>query len=154
LRASLLEETTGGTVLIKAEMLQRTGSFKFRGAFNRLSQLTEGQRAAGVVAFSSGNHGQAVAHAARLLGMKATTVMPADSPAIKIANTKAYGAEVVTYNRATEDREAIARRICGASGATLVPPYDDPDIIAGQGTCGLELMSQAKDMGLNVDDVL
>ncbi len=152
LRSPDLDALTGGTVLLKAEMLQRTGSFKFRGAFNRLSQLTPEQKAAGVVAFSSGNHAQGVAAAAKILGMKATIIMPADAPAIKLANTRAYGAEVVTYDRVKEDREEIARRIC--NGRVIVPAYDDPYILTGQGTLGLEAMNQAKAMSLTVDAVL
>lgn len=152
LRSPELDALTGGTVLLKAEMLQRTGSFKFRGAFNRLTQLTPEQKAAGVVAFSSGNHAQGVAAAAKILGMKATIIMPADAPAIKLANTKAYGAEVVTYDRVKEDREEIARRV--ANGRVIVPAYDDPYILTGQGTLGLEAMNQAKAMGLTVDSAL
>ncbi len=149
-----LNAAVGGTVLIKAEPLQRTGSFKFRGAFNRLSQLNAAERAAGVVAWSSGNHAQGVAAAAQILGMPATIVMPADAPEIKVAGTRKLGAEVVFYDRATEDREAIARRIAQERGAVIVPSYDDPDIIAGQGTIGLELMEQAQTMGFTIDDVI
>jgi threonine dehydratase len=149
-----LDEAVGGRLLFKAECLQRTGSFKLRGAYNRLVQLDAGQRRAGVVAFSSGNHAQGVAAAARMLGMPATIVMPADAPAIKLANTRALGAEVVLYDRFTEDREAIARRLVGERGATLVPAYDDPHVVAGQGTAGLELMQQAAELGLRPDQVL
>ena len=152
LRSPDLDALAKGTVLLKAESLQRTGSFKFRGAFNRLSQLTPDQKAAGVVAFSSGNHAQGVALAAKILGLKATIIMPADAPAIKLANTRAYGAEVITYNRETEDREEIARRIC--AGRVIVPAYDDPYILTGQGTLGLEAMTQAKALGLTVDSAL
>ena len=152
LRSPDLDALTGGTVLLKAETLQRTGSFKFRGAFNRLSQLTPEQKAAGVVAFSSGNHAQGVAAAAKILGLKATIIMPADAPAIKLANTKAYGAEVVTYDRVKEDREEIARRV--ANGRIIVPAYDDPYILTGQGTLGFEAMNQAKALGLTVDAAL
>ncbi len=146
-RGTPLDESTGGTLLFKVESLQRTGSFKFRGAYNRLVQLDAAGRRAGVVAFSSGNHAQGVAAAARMLGIPATIVMPANAPAIKLANTRALGAEVVLYDRFTEDREAIARRIVAERGATLVPAYDDPHIVAGQGTAGLELMQQAAELG-------
>jgi threonine dehydratase len=154
LRCPALDALTGGVVLLKAEPLQRTGSFKFRGAFNRLVQLSPAERKAGVVAWSSGNHAQGVAAAARMLGISATIVMPADAPAAKLAGTKALGAHVVTYDRLREDREAITRKIAGESGAIIVPSYDDPHIIAGQGTVGLEVMAQARTMGLSVDDVI
>lgn len=154
LRSAELDKRTCATVVVKAEPLQLTGSFKFRGAFNRLAQLNTRERQAGVVAWSSGNHAQGVAAAAALLGIPATIVMPADAPAIKMANTRNLGAEVVTYDRVTEDREAIARRLAGERGAVVVPSYDDPHIIAGQGTVGLELMSQARGLGLTVDDVI
>ena len=154
LRAPAADAAIGAKVLIKPETLQRTGSFKFRGAFNRLVQLSPEQRKGGVVAFSSGNHAQGVAAAAQLLGIKAVIVMPKDAPAIKIANTRAYGAEVITYDRATEDREAISRRLCDERGAVLVPAYDDFHIISGQGTTGLEIIDQAKAMGETVDDIL
>jgi threonine dehydratase len=120
LRSPVLDELTGATVLLKAEALQRTGSFKFRGAYNRISQLTPEQRKGGVVAWSSGNHAQGVAAAAALMGVRATIVMPRDAPAIKIANTKALGAEVVLYDRATEEREAIGRDIAAKRGAVIV----------------------------------
>ena len=149
-----LDEAVGGTLLLKAECLQRNGSFKFRGAYNRLVQMDAGQRRAGVVAFSSGNHAQGVAAAARMLGIPATIVMPADAPGVKLENTRALGAEVVLYDRLGEDREAIARRIVAARGATLVPAYDDPHVVAGQGTVGLELMQQAAELGLVPDQVL
>jgi len=154
LRSAALDKRVGATVLLKAEPLQLTGSFKFRGAFNRLVQLSPVERKAGVVAWSSGNHAQGVAAAAGLLGVAATIVMPTDAPAIKMANTRALGAEIVTYDREAEDREAIARGIAATRGAVIVPSYDDPHIIAGQGTLGLELMTQAKAMGLTVDDVI
>ncbi|MBY0509501.1 MAG: threonine/serine dehydratase [Rhodospirillaceae bacterium] len=154
LRAPALDQHLGAAVLLKAEPLQRTGSFKFRGAFNRLAQLTPAERRAGVVAWSSGNHAQGVAAAAAILGVPATIVMPADAPAIKIDNTRRLGAAVVTYNRVTEDREAIGRRIAAERGAVIVPPYNDPHVIAGQGTVGLELMAQARAMDLAIDDVI
>lgn len=153
LESPLLNARLGGRLLVKAENLQRTGSFKFRGAYNRIARLSPGQRRAGVVAFSSGNHAQGVAAAARIVGTPAVIVMPADAPAIKIANTRAYGAEVVVYDRAHEDREAIGRRIRDERGAVLVPPYDDPHIIAGQGTVGLEIAAQARDAGIAIDAV-
>ena len=139
LSSPALDERLGAKVFFKPEMLQRTGSFKFRGAFNKLSSIPQAARGGGVVAFSSGNHAQGVAAAARILGMRATIVMPADAPASKRERTKGYGAEVVLYDRDREDREAIARDIAGQRGATLVPPYDDPKIIAGQGTVGREI---------------
>ncbi|WP_142846979.1 threonine/serine dehydratase [Telmatospirillum sp. J64-1] len=149
-----LNDLIGGRLLVKAEMLQLTGSFKFRGAFNKLSQLTEKERKSGVVAYSSGNHAQGVAAAAKMLGIPAVIVMPADAPAMKIANTRAYGAKVVLYDRWTESREAIGGRIAEERGSVLVKPFDDPDIIAGQGTSGLELARQAKALGAGLDAVL
>jgi threonine dehydratase len=149
-----LDEVVGGRLLFKAECLQRTGSFKLRGAYNRLVQLDAGRRRAGVVAFSSGNHAQGVAAAAKMLGIAATIVMPSDAPAIKLANTRALGAEVVLYDRFREDREAIAHRLVGERDATLVPAYDDPHVVAGQGTAGFELMQQAAELGLTPDQVL
>jgi threonine dehydratase len=149
-----LDERTGGRILLKLETLQHTGSFKFRGAYNRLAQLDAGQRAAGVVAFSSGNHAQGVAAAARLLGIPATIVMPSDAPRVKLANTLALGARVVEYDRLRESREAIAARLAADRGAVLVPSFDDPDIIAGQGTVGLEIAEQATEAGIALDDVV
>lgn len=149
-----LNERTGGRILLKAETLQRTGSFKFRGAFNFLSKIPVTQRANGVVAYSSGNHAQGVAASAQLLGVPATIVMPADAPAMKIDNTRSYGATVVTYNRIREDRAAIAQEIAEREGATIVPPYDHPWTIAGQGTVGLEIASQCADLGAVPDAVL
>jgi threonine dehydratase len=135
-------EVDGETVFAKAETLQRTGSFKARGAWWRLSSIAPDRRAAGVVAFSSGNHAQGVAWAAARLGMPAAIVMPADAPASKIAGTRAFGAEIVFYDRATESREAIAAALAAERGATLVPSFDDPWIVEGQGTCGLEIAHQ------------
>ena len=149
-----LDALTGARVLLKAECLQLTGSFKIRGAWNRLVQLSAAERAAGVVAFSSGNHAQGVAEAARRLGIPAAIVMPADAPRAKLENTRALGAEVVTYDRLRESREAIAARLAAERGATLVPSYDDPHIIAGQGTVGLEIVEQAAELGLVPDDVV
>lgn len=150
----LLDEATKGRVFIKAEPLQRTGSFKIRGAYNRLSQLTNLERKAGVVAFSSGNHAQGVACAAQLLGIRAAIVMPQDAPAIKVANTKSYGAEIIFYDRARESREEIAARLARERGAVLVPSYNDPHIIVGQGTVGLEMTAFAQQNGLSFDDVV
>ena len=142
LESAVLNSKYGGRVFIKAETLQRTGSFKFRGAYNRLSALSEDESKRGVVAFSSGNHAQGVALAARELGVKAMIVMPTDAPSSKVAATQAYGAEIVRYERLTEDREAIARRLADERGLTLVPPYDHPLIMAGQGTAALELIEE------------
>ena len=136
----ILSERTGARVFLKPETLQRTGSFKFRGAYNRMVQIPEADRPAGVVACSSGNHAQGVAASAKLLGMPAVIVMPHDAPALKRDRTKALGAEVVGYDRRTEDRDAIARAIAQERGAIVVPPYDDPNVIAGQGTVGLEIV--------------
>ncbi|MEI4474056.1 threonine ammonia-lyase [Frigidibacter sp. MR17.24] len=154
LRNHTLDDLAGAPVLLKAETLQRTGSFKFRGAYNRLSQVPESERPRGVVAWSSGNHAQGVADAARLLGIPATIVMPTDAPALKIENTRAAGAEIRYYDRATESREDIARALVAARGSILVPSYDDVDIMAGQGTVGLEIAEQAKALGLMPERVL
>jgi len=154
LGATPLDELTGGRILLKLETLQHMGSFKFRGAYNRLAQLDAAQRRAGVVAFSSGNHAQGVACAARLLGVPATIVMPADAPRVKMRNTLALGAEVVTYDRLRESREQIAVGLANERGAVLVPSFDDPDIIAGQGTVGLEIAEQAAELGFALDDVI
>lgn len=135
-----LDAETGAQVFIKCENLQRTGSFKFRGAFNALSRFDEQQRKAGVVAFSSGNHAQGIALAARLLQMPATIVMPTDAPAAKVAATREYGASVVFYDRVTEDRELIGRTLAHEHGMTLIPSYDHPDVLAGQGTAAKELL--------------
>jgi threo-3-hydroxy-L-aspartate ammonia-lyase len=138
-----LDERTGARVFLKAENLQRIGAFKFRGAYNTIAQLTPEQRRGGVVAFSSGNHAQGVALAAQLLGVPATIVMPSDAPAAKLAATRGYGAEVVTYDRERMNRAELAASIARERGATLVPPYDHPAIIAGQGTVALELIEDA-----------
>lgn len=138
-----LDEMVGAQVHLKAEPLQRTGSFKFRGAYNKIAGLPPEERQAGVLAFSSGNHAQAVALAARLLETSATIVMPADAPALKLAATRQYGAEVVTYDRYREDREEIGGRIARERGLVLVRPFDDLDVIAGQGTAALELIDDA-----------
>jgi threonine dehydratase len=149
-----LDEELGFRLFVKAEPLQRTGSFKFRGAYNTIAQLPPEARARGVVAFSSGNHAQGVAAASQILGVRSTIVMPSDAPAIKIANTRGYGAEVILYDRDREDREAIARRIAEQQGATTVKPFDDPRVIAGQGTAGLELAEQAAEAGITLDAVI
>jgi threonine dehydratase len=150
----VLDALTGARVFLKAETLQRTGSFKFRGAYNKLSSIPQAQRAGGVVAFSSGNHAQGVAAAAALLGMRAVIVMPTDAPRPKRERTIALGAEVVLYDRAREDREAIARDIASKRDAVLVPPYDDPLVIAGQGTTGREIVEQLASLGLVPDVVV
>jgi threonine dehydratase len=149
-----LNDLVGARVLMKLETLQRVGAFKFRGAYNRLVQLTPGERKRGVVAFSSGNHAQGIALAARLLGMPALIVMPADAPAMKVANTRAYGAEIRLYDRLKESREAIAAEIASSRGAVVVPAFDDPHIVAGQGTAGLEMARQAEALGAAFDLVL
>jgi len=154
LEAPLLNLRLGCRLLVKAECLQLTGSFKFRGAFNKISQLDEAARRRGVVAYSSGNHAQGVAAAAHFLGAPAVIVMPEDAPAIKLDNTQAWGAEVVTYPRHGGDREAIAAEIAQTRGLTIVPPFDDPDIIAGQGTVGLEIARQARALGIEPDRVV
>ena len=154
LESASLNERVGGRLLFKAEALQRTGSFKFRGAFNRISRLDDTARRRGVVAYSSGNHAQGVAAAAQILEAPATIVMPADAPAIKIENTRGYGAKIVLYDRYRESREEIGERIAEDEGATLVRPYDDRYIIAGQGTVGLELASQAKALDAALDALL
>jgi threonine dehydratase len=154
LSSPALDTLTGGRIFLKPEVLQRTGSFKFRGAFNRLSSIPQSGRDGGVVAFSSGNHAQGVAAAAKLLNMQATIVMPSDAPSSKRERTKAYGAEVVLYDRDREDREAIAREIADKRGATVVPPYDDPLVIAGQGTVGREIAEDMAALGIAPDIVV
>jgi threonine dehydratase len=149
--SSVLDALTGARVFLKAESLQRTGSFKFRGAYNKLSSIPQEKRGGGVVAFSSGNHAQGVAAAARLLGMPAAIVMPADAPRGKRMRTASLGAEVLLYDRVSEDREAIARGIAASRNAVLVPPYDDPQVIAGQGTIGIEIVEDLAALGLAPD---
>jgi len=146
LRSRTLDELTGLQVLVKAECLQRSGSFKFRGAYNRIAAMSDEERARGVAAYSSGNHAQAVALAARLLGARATILMPDDAPELKLEATSGYGAEVVTYDRYAEDREAIGNRLAEERGLTLVPPFDDPFVMAGQGTVALELIEHAGEL--------
>ena len=138
----------GARVFLKCESFQRTGSFKFRGAFNALSRLPEGQRRRGVVTYSSGNHAQAVALAGKLLGVPATVVMPEDAPGVKLAATRGYGAEVVLYDRAAEKREEVGAALARERGLALVPPYDHPDVVAGQGTAAGELFEQAGPLDL------
>lgn len=154
LRSSSLDMRSGGQVLLKAECLQRTGSFKIRGALNRILQLSEEEKAAGVVAYSSGNHAQGVALAAKLAGVSATIVMPEDAPQVKRDRTRRLGAEIVSYDRHAESREDIAAGLAEERGAVLVPPFEDRHIIAGQGTVGLELAEELAQMGLILDALL
>lgn len=154
LNAPLLDRIAGRRVLVKAESLQWTGSFKFRGGWSAVSALAPEVRARGVIAYSSGNHAQGVALAAALHGVPAVIVMPADAPMVKIENTRAYGAEVVLYDRETEDRDAIGAAISQARGLTLIRPYDDMQVIAGQGTVGLEIAAQAAALGVNGAEVI
>ena len=145
---------TGARLFFKCENLQRMGAFKFRGAYNALAKFTPEQRRTGVIAFSSGNHAQAIALSARLLGMPAVIVMPKDAPALKITATREYGADVILYDRYTEDREALGRRIAAERNMTLVPPYDHADVMAGQGTAALELIEQVRELDGGGLDVL
>lgn len=154
LESQFLNERLGGRLLVKAEPLQVSGSFKFRGAYNRISRLNAEERKRGIVAFSSGNHAQACAWAAKITGTPAVIVMPSDAPSIKINNTRAYGAEVVLYDRYKEDREAIGKRFSDERGMTLVPPFNDPYIICGQGTIGLEIAAQCAERDIKPDAVL
>jgi threonine dehydratase len=154
IESPILNKLTEGRILLKAECLQRTGSFKFRGAWNKISQLDPKVHKGGVVAYSSGNHAQGVAAAAQIKGLPALIVMPADTPMIKQTNTKSYGAEVVLYDREREAREEIAIRLTEERGAILVPPFEDTDIIAGQGTSGLEIAEQAEELGVQPDAIL
>ena len=154
LESPMLNEQLGGRVLFKAENLQRTGSFKFRGAFNKLSKLAQAHQLTGVVAYSSGNHAQGVAAAAAHFDVPATIIMPADAPQIKIANTKILGATVVLYDRHKENREAIGQQLALQHNLTLIPPYNDADIIAGQGTIGLEAANQLLALGLTPDQAI
>ena len=155
LSSPFLDQIAGRRLLVKAECLQHTGSFKFRGGFAAVSALPAHQRARGVIAFSSGNHAQGVALAARMHGVAATIIMPADAPAMKIANTRAYGAEVVLYDRAGgESREEIGARLTAEKGLILIKPYDEPQVIAGQGTVGLEIAAQAEELGIETAEVL
>ena len=154
LSSPFLDEIAGRRVLVKPECLQHTGSFKYRGARSAVSALAPEVRARGVIAYSSGNHAQGVALAARLRGLPAVIVMPSDAPALKRDNTAALGAEVVLYDRRTEDRDAIGAAIAAERGLTLIKPFDEPEVIAGQGTCGLEIAEQAADLGIAEATVL
>lgn len=154
LSSPFLDEIAGRRILVKAEALQHTGSFKFRGGWSAVSALDPATRARGVFAYSSGNHAQGVAYAARLHGVPAVILMPADAPRLKIANTRALGAEIVTYDRATDDRDALGARLAQDRGLTLIKPFDDPQVIAGQGTAGLEIAEQAAAVGVSEADVL
>ncbi|MCH7820730.1 MAG: threonine/serine dehydratase [Proteobacteria bacterium] len=149
-----LDRIAAGNVLLKPECLQRTGSFKIRGAYNLLSQLSAEQAGRGVVAWSSGNHAQGVAAAGKMLGIRTAIVMPEDAPAAKLDSTRKLGGEIITYDRYTGDREAIARALAAGRGAEIVPPFDHPHIIAGQGTVGLEIAEQSQSLGLQADQVL
>ncbi|MBX3520944.1 MAG: threonine/serine dehydratase [Xanthobacteraceae bacterium] len=153
LRSDPLDEITGGRVFLKPEVLQRTGSFKFRGAYNRISRLMPQEKKGGIVAYSSGNHAQGVALAAKLVGVKAAIIMPRDAPKLKQERTKGHGAEVILYDRATEDRDAIGRKLAAERGAVVVPPFDDFHVIAGQGTISLEISDDLAVLGLAPDIV-
>ena len=154
LSSPFLDEIAGRRAWVKAECLQHTGSFKFRGGWSAVSALAPDVRAKGVIAFSSGNHAQGVALAARMHGAPAVIIMPSDAPRMKIDNTRALGAEVVLYDRAAEDRDAIGARLSAERGLTLIKPFDEPQVIAGQGTCGLEIAEQAAEMGVREAQVL
>ncbi len=154
LNSGFLDEIAGRRIWIKPECLQHTGSFKFRGAYSALSALDPVSRANGVIAFSSGNHAQGVALAARMHGTSAVIIMPSDAPQLKIDNTRAYGAEVVLYKRGGEDRDEIGDRLSRERGLTLVKPFDEPEVIAGQGTTGLEIAQDANAMGITNADVI
>ncbi len=154
LNSNFLDEIAGRRVWVKPECLQHTGSFKFRGAYSALSALDPDIRSKGVIAFSSGNHAQGVALAAKMHGTSAVIVMPSDAPQLKIINTRAYGAEVVLYDRETESRDEIGARLSTERGLTLIKPFDEPQVIAGQGTCGLEIAEDAKAMGITNADVI
>tara|TARA_B100000676_G_C18058729_1_gene836251 strand:+ start:461 stop:1441 length:981 start_codon:yes stop_codon:yes gene_type:complete len=154
LESFTLNEKLGCRLLVKAETLQRTGSFKFRGAFNKISNIPKKQRKYGIVAFSSGNHAQGVAAAAKKFGINTKIIMPKDAPKIKIANTRAYGAEILFYDRSRDDRRSIGEKIVKKTGAVLVHPFDDPLVVAGQGTVGLEVAEQAQALNVTLDDFL
>lgn len=154
LHSPFLDEIAGRRVLVKPECLQPTGSFKLRGGWSALSALSPAERAKGVIAFSSGNHAQGVAYAARAHGAPSVILMPSDAPRVKIGNTRALGAEVVLYDRATGDRDAIGAALAEERGLTLVKPFDEPLVIAGQGTTGLEIAEQAAEAGVTAGDVL
>lgn len=153
LSSPALDRIAGRRVLVKPECLQHTGSFKFRGAYSALSAMDPDTRARGILAFSSGNHAQGIARAAQIFGCPAAILMPADAPTSKIDGTRSYGAEVILYDRATQSREEIGARLASERGLTLVKPYDEPQVIAGQGTCGLEICEQAQALGITQADV-
>ncbi|GAB6846713.1 threo-3-hydroxy-L-aspartate ammonia-lyase [Paraburkholderia kururiensis] len=148
LTSSTANALSGAQLYFKCENFQRMGAFKFRGAYNSIAQFTHEQKAGGVITFSSGNHAQAIALSAKLLGVKAVIVMPEDAPAVKVAATRGYGGEVVFYNRYTEDREALGRRLAAERGLTLIPPYDHPHVMAGQGTAAKELIEEVGELDL------
>jgi threonine dehydratase len=148
LTSTTANEMTGAQLFFKCENFQRMGAFKFRGAYNAIAQFTPEQKAAGVITFSSGNHAQAIALSARLLGVKAVIVMPNDAPSVKVEATRGYGGEVVFYDRYTEDREALGKRLAAERGLTLIPPYDHPHVMAGQGTAAKELIEEAGELDL------
>lgn len=154
IESHILNELLDARVLIKAETLQRTGSFKFRGAYNKISQLSKDRLSAGIIAYSSGNHAQGIAAAAQIYNTKATIIMPSDAPITKLERTKAYGGSVILYDRHSQDRESIAQTMTVSESATLIPPFNDPDIISGQGTIGLELIEQASEIDAILDTVL
>ncbi|MCA1337206.1 threonine/serine dehydratase [Pseudooceanicola marinus] len=154
LSSPFLDEIAGRRVLVKPECLQLTGSFKFRGAWSAISALDPAVRARGVIAFSSGNHAQGVALAAKMHGVPSVIIMPADAPQLKLANTRAFGAEVVTYDRANEDRDEIGARLSAERGLTLIKPFDEPQVIAGQGTAGLEIAEDLLEMGISEAEML
>ncbi len=154
LESPMLSERAGCRLFVKAEALQLTGSFKLRGALNKALSMDESARRAGLVAFSAGNHGQAIAATARMLGCPAVIVMPSTAPQVKVANCKWWGAEVVLYDPQTEDRVSVAQRVAGPKGMAIVPPFDDHEIMAGQGTCGLEIAEQLKELGVAPDMVV
>ena len=154
LSSPFLDEIAGRRLFVKAECLQHSGSFKFRGGWSAVSALEPAVRARGVIAFSSGNHAQGVALAAKLHGVPAVIVMPSDAPKLKIDNTRAFGAEVVLYDRVREDRDAIGKQLSHERGLTLIKPYDEPLVIAGQGTVGLEIAEQAAEAGIGAAEVL
>lgn len=154
LRNPLLDRMTGGTVLLKPEVLQRTGSFKLRGATNAAMQLSDAELRAGLVAHSSGNHGQALACAAAVLGARATVFMPSDAPRVKVDSTRRWGADIVHYDRQMDDREAMTAEFSARTGASLIPPFDHPHVMAGQGTLALELIADAREGGFEMDALL
>ena len=154
LRSPALDQLTGGTILLKAEPLQRTGSFKFRGATNAVLQLTQAQQRAGVVSHSSGNHGQALACAAASAGVASTIFMPSDAPAIKVDSTRGWGATIMPFDRLTADRDRLGLDFAAQTGATLIPPFDHPHVIAGQGSVAMEMIEQSRALGLSMDNLL